>query len=59
MNKPLIAVIAFVVSAAIVLGIEQYVIHLNGAVLKLIIGVVVGLVVAAIAFFVVKTPAQN
>ena len=59
MNKPLIAVIAFVVSAAIVLGIEQFLIHLSGAVLKLIIGVVIGLIVAAIAFVVVKEPAKS
>ena len=50
MNRQIMVAVAFVISAAIVLAILQYVIHMQGAILKLIIGVVVGLIVAGIVF---------
>ena len=59
MSKPVIAVIGFVLGAAIALAALQFVIHLQGAVLKLIIGIVIGLIVAGIAFVVIKEPVQS
>jgi membrane protein YdbS with pleckstrin-like domain len=44
----------FVIVGAIVLAVLQYVVHLQGAVLKLIIGVVIALIAAGIAFYVTK-----
>lgn len=58
MSKPVITVVAFVVSAAIVLALLQFVLRVQGGVLKLAIGIIVGLIVAGIAFVVVKTPAK-
>ena len=59
MSKPIISLIVFVVSAAIVLGILQFIIHLQGPILKLALGGVVGLIAAGIAFFVVKEPVKS
>ncbi len=59
MSKPVIAGIVFVVAAAIVLVILQFVVHLQGPITKIAVGVVVGLIAAAIAFFVVKEPAKS
>ena len=59
MSKSVVTIGAFVVSAAIALGILQFVVHLQGAVIKLAIGIVVGLIVAGIAFFVVKEPVKS
>jgi hypothetical protein len=59
MSKPVIAAIAFVVAAAITLGVLQFIIHLNGALTKIVIGAVVGLIVGGIAFVVVKEPAKT
>ena len=58
-TKPIAAIIAFVVSAAIVLGLLQFIIHLQGAPIKLVIGIVVGLIVAGIAYMVYKEPAKT
>jgi hypothetical protein len=59
MSKPIVAIITFVVSTAIVLGILQYIVHLQGSILKLVIGVVIGLIAAGIAFLVVKEPVKS
>ncbi len=59
MSKPILAIVAFVVSAAIVLGIVQFVVHLQGPILKLAIAAVVGLIVAGVVFFVVKEPVKS
>ena len=59
MSKPVAAVIVFVVSTLIVLGILQFVLHLQGAITKLVIGIVVGLVLGGIAFLVVKEPVKG
>jgi hypothetical protein len=59
MNKSLIAVIVFVVSTGIVLGLLQFVVHVQGAVLKLAVGIIVGLIAAGIAFLVVQVPGKG
>jgi hypothetical protein len=54
MSRTIVAIIAFIVTYAIVLGILQYIVRLQGAVLKLGIGAVIALIVAAIAFAVAR-----
>ncbi len=57
MNRQMmITGIVFVVAGAITLALLQYVLHVQGAVLKLIIGIVVALIAGAVAFFVTKPP---
>ncbi len=57
-NRVIIAGVAFVIVGAVVLALLQYVLKVQGAVLKLIIGVVVAAIAAGIAYMVVKPPAQ-
>ena len=60
MNRQMIiTAVAFVVVGAIALALEQWVFHLQGAVLKLIIGIVVALIAGGVAFFVTKTPVRG
>ncbi|HLY27868.1 MAG TPA: hypothetical protein VKQ72_16090 [Aggregatilineales bacterium] len=58
-QKTMITVGVFVVGLLIVLGIEQYVLHVSGGFLKLIIGLVIAAIAAGIAFAVVKTPTAS
>ncbi len=56
-RRTMITAIVFVVAGAITLALLQWVLHVQGAVLKIIIGIVVALIAGGIAFFVTKTPA--
>jgi riboflavin transporter FmnP len=57
-RRLIIAAVAFVIVGAVVLALLQYVLKVQGAVLKLIIGIVIAAIAAAIAYMVVKNPAQ-
>jgi hypothetical protein len=55
MNRNMIiTVVVFLVAGAITLGLLQFVLHVQGAVLKLAIGIVVALIAGGIAFFVTR-----
>lgn len=59
MNRRLIiAGAVFVIVGAIVLGLLQYVLRVQGAPLKLVIGVVAALIGGVIAWVLVKSPGQ-
>ncbi len=55
MNRNMIiTAVVFLVSGAITLGVLQYILRVQGAVLKLAIGVVIALIAGGIAFFVTR-----
>jgi hypothetical protein len=52
MNRNMIiTAVVFLVAGAITLGVLQFILHVQGAVLKLAIGVVIALIAGGIAFF--------
>ena len=56
MNRhTLTAIIVFIVSYVIVLGILQFVVKVSGAILKLGIGAVIAIIAAAIAFAIARS----
>lgn len=60
MNRQMIiTVVAFIVGLAVALGLLQYVIHMQGAIVKLVIGIVVGVIVGAVAFLVTRSSATT
>ncbi len=60
MNRQMmITAAAALVALVITLGLLQYVIHLQGAPLKLLIGIVVAVIAGAVAFFVTRAPATQ
>ncbi len=56
-RRLIIAGAAFVIVGALVLALLQYVLKVEGAWLKLIIGIVAAVIAAVIALMVVKNPA--
>jgi hypothetical protein len=60
MGRTITAIVIFIVTYAIVLGVLQFIVHVAGAILKLGIGAVIALIAAGIAYAVVKgTTASN
>ncbi len=55
-RRYMITGIAFIVVTAVVLALLQYVLRVQGAPTKLIIGIVVGLIGAGIAYMTAKEP---
>lgn len=58
MNRTIVAIIAFIVTYAIVLGILQFIVKVSGAILKLGIGAVIALIAAGIALMVAQNAAK-
>ncbi len=58
-RRLMIAGAAFVIVGALVLALLQYVLKVEGAVLKLIIGIIAALIAAGIAFMLVKNPTPS
>jgi len=54
MSRTIVAIIAFIITYAIVLGILQFIVKVSGAVLKLGIGAVIALIAAGIALAVAR-----
>jgi membrane protein DedA with SNARE-associated domain len=55
MNRNMIiTAVVFLVAGAVTLGVLQFILHVQGAVLKLAIGVVVALIAGGIAFWVTR-----
>ncbi len=54
MGRTITAIVIFIITYAIVLGILQFIVHVSGAVLKLGIGAVIALIAAGIAFAVAR-----
>ena len=51
-RRTIITVVVFLVVGAVVLGLLQYVLKVQGAVLKLAIGVIVAVIAAGIAYMI-------
>ncbi len=58
-RRALTTAVVFVIVGAIALALMQFVLHVQGAVLKLVIGIVVGLIAAAIAYYFTKPTATT
>ncbi len=54
MSRTIVAIAAFIITYAIVLGILQFIVKVSGAILKLGIGAVIAIIAAAIAFAVAR-----
>jgi hypothetical protein len=54
MSRTIVAIIAFIITYAVVLGILQFIVKVSGAILKLGIGAVIALIAAGIAFAVAR-----
>ncbi len=58
MNRQMIITgVVFVVVAAIAVALMKWVVYVPGVLPKLVIAVIVGLIAAAVAFFVTRKPA--
>jgi hypothetical protein len=51
--------VIFLVVAAIVVVVSKYVVHVQGAVLKVALGIIIGAIVAGVAYMVVLKPTAS
>jgi hypothetical protein len=58
-RRAITSAVIFLVVAAIVLVVLQYILHVQGAILKVALGIIIGAIVAGVAYTVVLKPTAS